>query len=133
MKDAKALQTIQKHLDAVIGPKVQARLNQPPKDQTGFNEGHEDFLKTLIQKIEKGEINIYQPASLFNHSIYDKLAEEVQERTGLVAVNLLAIIRQIEQLWRIEKKATFQIQNLVETVWQMKARYEKECGDVFII
>ena len=112
---------------------TQKMINQPVKDETGFNEGHEDFLKILIAKLENGEIKTYLPETLYNRVVYDKLSEEEQEKADLTAVNLMSLIRQIEQLWKLDQSSTFQIQNLVESVFQMKSRFEKQHGNVYVI
>lgn len=124
---------IKKYENYQTDDKTQQELNQPLKDQTGFNEGHEAFLKMLIEKLEKGELETHRPATLYNHEVYDKLNEEDQEKTDLTAINLMSLIRQVESLWKIDQSATFQIQNLVEAVFQMKSKFEKEYGDVYII
>jgi len=124
---------IKQYEGQIIDPKIQQELNQPLADDTGFNEGHEDFLKMLIKKLESGEINPYDIKTLHNKVVYDKLSDENKEETDLTALNLMGIIRQIEQLWKIENKATFQIQNLVETVFHMKFKFEQKHGDVYII
>lgn len=124
---------IQKYADHIVDPKTQQQLNKPAKDDTGFNEGHEDFLKILIKKIESSELNPLDIKTLFNKSVYDNLSEEEQEETDMNAMNIMAIIRQIEQLWKIDQKATFQVQNLVETVFQMKSKFEEKHGDVYVI
>ena len=124
---------LKQYEDHKVDDKVQQQLNQPLKDKTGFNEGHEEFLKMLIEKLEKSELDTHKPATLYNHSIYDKLSEENQEKTGLTAINLMSLIRQIEALWKIDQSASFQIQNMVESVFQMKSKFEKEHGDVYII
>ena len=124
---------IQKYQEHIVDSKIQQKLNKPLKDKTGFNEGHEDFLKILIKKLKSKELDIHNIQSLYNKSVYEKLGDEEKEATDLTAVNLMSIIRQIEQLWEIEKKPTFQIQNLVETVFQMKTKFEEKHGDVYII
>ena len=124
---------IQKYQEHIVDSKIQQKLNKPLKDKTGFNEGHEDFLKILIKKLKSKELDIHNIQSLYNKSVYEKLGDEEKEATDLTAVNLMSIIRQIEQLWEIERKPTFQIQNLVETVFQMKSKFEEKHGDVYII
>ncbi len=123
----------EKHKDTVIDPKTQAALNEPLGDKTGFNTGHEDFIKMLKAKLESGELDPHNTETLYNHAIYDKLSEEEQEKSSLTAVNLMSTIRQLETLWNLGHKATFQIQNLVETVFQMKSKFEEKNGDVYII
>ncbi|MBN2306917.1 hypothetical protein JXD20_02935 [Candidatus Peregrinibacteria bacterium] len=124
---------LKKYESYQVDDKTQQKLNQPLKDKTGFNEGHEEFLKTLIQKLEKGDLDSHKPATLYNRAIYDKLPEEEQEKADLTAINLMSMIRQIESLWKIDQSATFQIQNLVESVFQMKSKFEQQYGDVYII
>jgi len=118
--------------DAAIDPNVQNKLNQP-LSQEDLSKEHGDFLGTLIGKLEKKELDPFNVSTLYNHPVYDKLSEEEQEKTDLTASNLMAIIRQIEQLWKLEHAKSFQIQNLVETVWQMKSKFEDLHGDVYVI
>ena len=124
---------LKKYENAQIDEKTQQKLNQPLEDKTGFNEGHEEFLKMLITKLKSGELDPPKPATLYNHAVYDKLSEEEQEKTDLTAINLMSLIRQIESLWKVDQSATFQIQNLVESVFQMKSKFEELHGDVYII
>lgn len=124
---------LKKYADHQIDDKTQQELNEPLKDKTGFNEGHEEFLKMLVSKIDSGELDTHSPDTLYNHAVYDKLSEEEQEKTDLTAINLMSLIRQIDQLWKLDQSATFQIQNLVESVFQMKSKFEELHGDVYII
>jgi hypothetical protein len=124
---------IEQYKDHIIDPNTQQKLNQPITNGTGFSEGHEEFLKMLIGKIESGEINTLDIKTLFNKLVYDKLAETEKEKTDITALNIMGVIRQIEQLWRIDHIPTFQVQNLVETVFQMKRKFESRYGDVYII
>jgi len=124
---------IEQHKDTIVDPKTQQNLNKPLTDETGFNEGHEDFLKMLIEKLGKNELNPLDAQTLYNKPVYSNLSEEEQEATDLTAQNIMGIVRQIEKLWKLEQKPTFQIQNLVETVFQMKSKFEEKHGDVYII
>lgn len=124
---------IKQYEDHQVDDKTQQELNEPLKDQTGFNKGHEEFLKMLIKLLEDGILDPHKPATLYNRAIYDKLSEEEQEKTDLTAINLMSLIRQIESLWKLDQSASFQIQNLVESVFQMKSKFETQYGDVYII
>ncbi|MHA1574862.1 MAG: hypothetical protein ACTSXL_01805 [Alphaproteobacteria bacterium] len=124
---------IQKYQGHIVDTKTQQKLNQPLKDETGFNEGHEDFLKMLIKKLGSNEINPHSIQTLYNKDVYEKLSDEEKESADMTAMNIMGIVRQIEQLWKLEKKPTFQIQNLVETVFNMKSKFEEKYGDVYII
>ncbi len=124
---------IKQYQDHIVSEETQQQLNNPLHDETGFNEGHEDFLKMLIEKIESGEINPHKIETLHNSEVFNKLSEEEQELTDLTGHNIMSVIRQIERMWELEKKPSFQIQNLVETVFQMKSKFEEKHGDVYII
>lgn len=113
--------------------KTQTMINKPVQDSTGFNAGHEDFLEDLIKKLEDGILNPHNAQSLYNRSIYDQLSEEDQEKADLTGVNLMSLIRQVERLWQLDKKPTFQIQNLVESIFEKKSQFEAKHGDVYII
>jgi hypothetical protein len=118
--------------DAAIDPGVQQKLNEPLSGDA-LSKEHEEFLEMLIGKLEKKELDPFNINTLYNRPVYDKLSENDQEKTDLTASNLMAIIRQIEQLWKLEHSKSFQIQNLVETVWQMKSKFEELHGDVYVI
>jgi len=124
---------IEKYKNHVVDPKTQQKLNEPAEDKTGFNEGHEDFIKILMGKLDDETLNPHTPDSLYNHEVYDKLEESEQDATGLTAVNILSLVRQLQQLRQMDEKPTFQIQHLVEQIWQMKSVFEEKHGDVFII
>lgn len=126
-------QTLKKYKDHIVDAKTQKDLNKPLNDKTGFNEGHETFLNMLIGKIESGEINPHKIETLHNKEVFETLSEEDQEATDLTGHNIMSIIRQIERMWKLEQKPSFQIQNLVETVYQMKSKFEEKHGDVYII
>ncbi len=124
---------IQKYKDHIVAPQTRQELNKPLKDQTGFNKGHKEFLQTLINKLESGELDPHNIQTLHNEAVYDKLSDEEKEETDMTGMNILGIIRQIESLWKMEDRPTFQIQNLVETLFQMKSKFEEKHGDVYII
>ena len=124
---------IKQYQDHQVDEKTQQELNKPLEDKTGFNEGHEEFLKMLITKLADGTLDPHKPATLYHRALYDTLSEEDQEKTDLTAINLMSLIRQIESLWKLDQSATFQIQNLVESVFQMKSKFESQYGDVYII
>ena len=125
-------QDYKQYQDTIIDPKTQDMLNKPPASAT-VDPKDAEFLDLLLKKLESGELNPHLAASLYNHAVYDKLSDEDQEKADLTAINLMSIIRQIEMLWRLDHKASFQVMNLVETVFQMKSRFEELHGDVYII
>lgn len=117
-----------------IDPQVQKEtINEPKADPTGVNDQDQQFLQMLIAKIDSGEMHLYQPASIINQRVYATFDEKDQGRIDQNAVNLLAIIRQIKQLWDAGFRETFQIQNLVHQIRMTKERLEEHHGDIFII
>ncbi len=121
-----------KYQDTIIPSATQQMLNKPPASAT-VDPKDAEFLDMLLKKLESGEINPHLAATLYNHAVYDKLSEEDKEKADMTAINLMSIIRQIEMLWRLDHKASFQVMNLVATVSQMKSRFEEQHGDVYII
>ena len=124
---------IQQYQDYSPDAATQARLNQPLKKEEGLHETHQSFLALLIKKLEDGSLNPLSIPTLFNPMVYEKLDEEEREKTDLTALNLMSVIRQIETLWKLEHRETFQMESLAETVFQMKSAFEAKHGDVFVI
>jgi hypothetical protein len=107
-------------------------LNQPLSREDLAKE-HAEFLDLLIGKLERKEIDPVNASTLYNHPVYDKLSEMEQEKADLTAINIMGVLRQIEKLWKLEQSKSFQIQNLVESAWQMKSKFEELHGDVYVI
>jgi len=123
----------QKFKDHLVSEKTQKALNTPLKNDSGFNEVHEEFLKMLIKKLQNGEIDPHNAKTLYNKTVYDALSEEDKEKADLTAMNLMSIIRQIDTLSKENNGTTFQMQNLVETVFQMKSVFENAHGNIYVI
>jgi len=124
---------LKKYEGHIMDTETQNALNKPLVDANGMSETTGSFLEKLLEKLEKGGINPHNSQTLYNHDIYDKLSEEEQEAADLTAINLMSLIRQIERLWKLDKSPSFQIRNLVESVFQMKSKFEGLHGDVYII
>lgn len=116
-----------------IDPETQKTLNTPLAISTGHDPKDEEFLNTVIDLISRGKINLYQPDTLINHPIYDQLSVDKKGKADIEAFNMLAAIRDIKGLNDAGFKDTFQMQNLVQNIRNIKERLETEGGDVFII
>ena len=119
--------------DHVVTDETQQMLNQPLKYENGIDEKDAQFLRTLMEKVDKGEINLYRPSSLFNLPVYEKLNGAAQAKADIDAFNLLATIREIYQLWKQGNHDTYQIANLAHRIRVTKERLEELGGDIFII
>lgn len=123
----------EQYQNKVIDAKTQQKLNQPLKDENVLTPDMQKYLDSLLDLINKGQLDILNAQSLYNRAVYDKLSEEDREKADLTAVNLMSVISQIQKLWSQNPVGTYQIKNLVETVFQMKSRFEEKYGDVYII
>lgn len=99
----------------------------------GISQEDQTFLNMVLQKVERGEMNLMQPSSLINHKVYDGLPNEKQGKVDFDAVNLATTLRNIVDLWKYFQKPTFQIENLVHQVRITKERLEEISGDVYVI
>jgi hypothetical protein len=116
-----------------IDQNTQQTLNQPLKDDEGIDPKDSEFLKMLIDKIDRKEINLLQPSTLLNHAFYDKLDEKSQGKADYDAFNLLASIREINQLWQAGNRDTYQIIYFVHKMRLTKEHLEELGGDIYII
>ena len=64
-----------------VDEKTQKELNTPLR-HIGTTQNKE-FLEILIKMISEGKINLYQPGSLINHSVYDKLDDAAKGKADL--------------------------------------------------
>jgi len=121
------------HANVEISPKAQEALNKPLGHLGGLTDEDQEFLALLISKIEKKEINLYQPNTLLNHAVYDSLNEGAKAKAELDAFNMLATIREIKKLWDAKLANTYQMENLVHKMRLTKERLEEASGDIYII
>lgn len=119
--------------DAVIADDVQEELNKPLTDPTGLDPEDEAFLKDVVAKFDKEQIKPYEPSSLLNMAVYEKLDEMKQGKADQNALNMLTTLRSIYSLWKADPNPTFQIQNQIHQIRLTKERLEEELGDVFIV
>jgi len=116
-----------------IDPETQKTLNTPLAIPNGHDPKDEEFLNTVLDLISTGKINLYKPDTLINHGIYDQLSVDKKGKVDVEAFNILSKIRDIKGLTDAGFRDTFQMQNLVHSVRDIKERLEIEGGDVFII
>lgn len=117
--------------NAAIDPATQQILNQPLKAEA-FTAEEQAFLDLLMAKIADKTINLYSPSSLLNTPVYDALPSDAKGLADQNAFVLLTKVREIYNLMQISKEPTYQVKNLVDSLFQTKKRLE-EHGDIFII
>jgi hypothetical protein len=116
-----------------VSPQMQNTLNQPLGYEGNMEGEDTKFLQTLITLIEKKQINLYQPGSLINSPVYDKLSKQDQAKAEMDAYNMLATIREIYRLSQSGGQNTYQMENLVHKIRTTKERLEEIGGDIFIV
>jgi hypothetical protein len=115
-----------------LTPEQHQRVNAPLQ-LTALGADEEEFLKMLMQKIDRGEIKLMEPNSLLNLSIYEKLKEEDEYRVDLVKHHVLILLRHIRDLFERDIHVSAQMQNLIAELKRIKEKCEAEFGDVFKI
>ena len=115
-----------------IDPAVQSMINAPLKDDSGFSDEDQALLNLLMQKVEDGTINLYQPGSLLNTTVYESLPSDAKGKADQNALILLGKIREIVNLLKISPDPTYQLKNLVASLNDTKKRLEAN-GDLFVI
>lgn len=116
-----------------IDPQIQKELNTPWKDNTPINPADQAFLDLIIGLINDKKIGLYNPDSLINHAVYDKLSSQDQGKADFEAVNMLSAIREIKGLHDAGYNDSYQIIYLVNKLRLSKERSESQGGDLFII
>jgi len=119
--------------DQDISADTQAMLNKPTAHQGQLDPEDLDFLTMLMEKVDKGDIDLYRPATLLNYAVYDKLSEEDKGKADFDALNLLGTIREIRKLWKAGERNTYQLENLTHRIRVTKERLEALGGDIYII
>ena len=113
---------------------TQRSLNTPLQDSTGSLDGKDqEFLNLVISLIDDKKIDLYQPSTLINNEVYDKLDDLAKGKVDLESINMLAGIREMKGLYDNEFQDTYQMANLVHRLRLTKERLEQTAGDVFII
>lgn len=121
------------YMSVELSPQAQEQLNRPLKDDSGVDPKDMEFLKMLVDKIEKKEIDLLVPGSLINHAVYDGLEEEARGKADVEAFKMLSTIRDIYKLWQAGDKESYQIQYMVHKIRLYKEQLEGVGGDIYII
>lgn len=119
--------------DQDISAGMQIMLNKPTEHPEQLDAKDLEFLTMLMGKVDKGEIDLYRPATLLNYPVYEKLSEEGKGKADFDAMNLLGTIREIRKLWNLGERNTYQIENLTHRIRVTKERLEALGGDIYII
>lgn len=131
--DQDGKKTVLTNQNVEISPQTQETLNKPLKHAGDIGEKDHEFLALLVEKIEKGEIKLFEPSTLINSAVYNNLDERAKGKVDYDAFNLLATIREIYNLWKQGEHDSYQVENLVHRIRVTKERLEELGGDIYII
>ena len=118
------------HADLSEAKQVQAGKAIPGT----MGDAHTDFVQLIAKMIKDKTIDVQKPETFLNRSVFDALDELSRSKVEGSMVNIADMLRHVAEFY-ISKEtpdAAPQLQTMIEQLWQMKDRVEKEFGDVFI-
>lgn len=122
-------ESIEKHADL-----SEKKQKQAGKAIAGdMAKPHKDFLKTVIDLLDRGVLDTKNPQSLLNTAVYEAMPQEWKDKTDAALVNIVDQLVQIETFYRAAEtpNSSPHLETMIEHLWQMKERIEKEY-DVFV-
>src|SRR3989344_8231478 len=109
----------------------QKALTKPHKDGVLTDE-HAAFIQTVLLLIDGGKIDTKNPQSFVRKSVYGPLPLELKRKIDLAIPNIITLLERIMDLHlRPENNDSYEMKNLIESLWLIKERIERE-ADVFI-
>lgn len=116
-----------------LSEQEQLKLGQPLEDDKAVSDKHENYFKMVIKLIEHNEIDVFTPESLLHPDVYNALDDEAKGQVDLTTPNLCNYLQQIQTLWDKDHEQSYQMSNLIDSVWQTTEAIEKKYGDVYKI
>ena len=98
-----------------------------------MTDEHENFVKLILSMLDKKEIDVNTPDSFLKMEHYNVLSEEKKAKVDVAKLNIADQLRHIVS-FRLSKQtpdSAPQLETMIDYLWQMKERVEKEHGDVF--
>ncbi len=95
---------------------------------------HEEFMLKIVQLADVGEINLIHPESFVTQLYYD-LKETDKSNVDKALPNVVDQARHIIEFYKSTQtpNSSPQLETMIEHLWQMKERVEKDYGEVFKI
>lgn len=122
-------QSINDHAD--MSEDAQKKAGQVTAGDMG--DEHKNFLKTVIDLLDSGKLDVTKPETFLHKDVYDGLDEEWQSKTDQAMINIADQLRHIKDFHDDPSTpdSAPQLQVMIEHLWQMKQRIEDHY-DVFI-
>ncbi|MBI1812948.1 hypothetical protein HY285_02415 [Candidatus Peregrinibacteria bacterium] len=98
-----------------------------------MDDPHKQFLKTIAALIESKSIDYHLPETLLEKDIYERLSEGARAKVDVALLNIADMLRHVEQFYRstATPDESPHLQTMIEHLWSMKERVEREHGNVF--
>jgi len=110
---------------------AQEALTKTHEDNVLTDE-HAAFIKTLLRLIDEKKIDTKNVQSFVKQPIYQPLPLALKAKVDLAVPNIITLLERIMDLHRRpENDDSYEMKNLIESLWLIKERIEKET-DVFI-
>src|SRR5438270_10115076 len=127
---ADLIQSIEEHKDL-----PEEKQKQAGKAIAGpMGDEHTEFVKKITQMIKDKKINAFEPDTILNKAVYDTLPPEAKGKVDQAKVNIADQLRHVADFYlsKTTPDSSPQLAIMIEHLWQMKDRIEKQYGDVFI-
>jgi hypothetical protein len=124
-----------------VDQKTQDLMNKPPLDPNGFDEGEEEFIKSIMEHVfdPSDPMDLMKPSTLIKQEVYASVDEMAQGRADQIAVNFCSKLRELRDLMELSGgdklyiEPTYQAKALVADLKYRKEEFENEYGDLFLI
>jgi len=114
-----------------ISAQTQERLNTPLKKSV--QPKYKDYLKLILDLINQGTIDVFNPSSIINTNIYNTLNEQGKADVDKILINLINMVQRMQYLNEKGEENSFQLESIVDNIWQTKEKIEQKHGDVLKI
>ena len=115
------------------GPSTEAQkeLGKTHEDSVLTGE-YTVFIQTLLTLLDQGKIDTKDTQSFIHAGVYRDLPLDLKAKVDLAIPNIVSLLERIVDLHvRPEKDDSFEMKSLIDSLWLVKERIEKD-ADVFI-
>ncbi len=113
-----------------LTPEEQKRAGQAIAGAMG--DAQTAFVKEVSRMVQAGEINVYKPETFYKPGVYEKLNAADRGQADLAMINIADLLRHVTDFY-ISKKtpdASPHLEQMIESLWQMKDRFEQKHGKI---
>ena len=122
---------------------IEAHADLPIQEQkqagqvtgTDMDAKHKAYLATLIAKLDRKEVDVTNPDTFLDQTVYATLDMPARAKVDAALPNVTDQTRRIENFFRSNKtpNASPELQTMIDHLWLMKSRVEEKTGTIFRI